>query len=95
MIEDYDIYLMNRKEKLIVFMMAAVVVFMVIAPDFTSQSVQECVDFALNNDAQMLLITANELKNVAEMWAKKHPGEIFNLGYFKQNGRFDISLLNL
>lgn len=72
-----------------------VVVFMVIAPDFTPQSVQECVDFALNNDTQILLITANELKSVAETWTKKHPGEIFNLGYFKQNGRFDIKLLNL
>ena len=40
-------------------------------------------------------ITAEELKTVAESWAKKHNGEIFNLGYFKQNGRFDIKLLNL
>ncbi len=72
-----------------------VVVFMVIAPDFTPQSVQGCVDFSLNNDTQILLITAEELKTVAEKWAKKHPGEIFNLGYFKQNGRFDIKLLNL
>lgn len=72
-----------------------VVVFMVIAPEFTPQSVQECVDYSLNNDTQILLITADELKTVAEMWAKKHPGEMFNLGYFKQNGRFDIKLLNL
>lgn len=72
-----------------------VAVFMVIAPDFTSQSVQECVDYSLNNDTQILLITANELKMVAELWNKKHNGEIFNLGYFKQNGRFDIKLLNL
>ncbi len=72
-----------------------VVVFMVIAPEFTAQSVQECVDYSLNNDTQILLITANELKTVAENWAKKHKGEIFNLGYFKQNGRFDIKLLNL
>lgn len=72
-----------------------VVVFMVIAPDFTPQSVQECVDYSLNNDAQILLITAKELKTVAETWAKKHPAEIFNLGYFKQNGRFDITKLNL
>ena len=35
-----------------------VVVFMVIAPDFTPQSVQECVDYSLNNDTQILLITA-------------------------------------
>lgn len=72
-----------------------VVVFMVIAPDFTPQSVQECVDYSLNNDTQILLITADEFKIVAEAWNKKHPGEIFNLGYFKQNGRFDIKLLNL
>ncbi|MBQ3088516.1 MAG: hypothetical protein IJC36_02660 [Clostridia bacterium] len=72
-----------------------VVVFMVIAPDFTAQSVQECVDYSLNNDTQILLITAEELKTVAETWSKKHSGEIFNLGYFKQNGRFDIKLLNL
>ena len=72
-----------------------VVVFMVIAPEFTPQSVQECVDYSLNNDAQILLITAEELKMVAETWKKKHPGEIFNLGYFKQNGRFDITKLNL
>lgn len=72
-----------------------VAVFMVIAPEFTSQSVQECVDYSLNNDTLILLITAKELKSVAEMWAKKHIGEIFNLGYFKQNGRFDIKLLNI
>ena len=72
-----------------------VVVFMVIAPDFTAQSVQECVDYSLNNDTQILLITAEELKTVAELWNKKHNGEMFNLGYFKQNGRFDIKLLNL
>ena len=72
-----------------------VVVFMVIAPDFTAQSIQECVDYSLNNDTQILLITANELKSVAEIWQKKHSGEIFNLGYFKQNGRFNIKLLNL
>lgn len=72
-----------------------VVVFMVIAPDFTPQSVQECVDYSLNNDTQILLITAEELKTVAEIWSKKHSGEMFNLGYFKQNGRFDIKLLNL
>lgn len=72
-----------------------VVVFMVIAPEFTSQSVQECVDYSLNNDTQILLITADELKTVAELWNKKHNGQIFNLGYFKQNGRFDIKLLNI
>ena len=72
-----------------------VAVFLVIASDFTPQSIQECVDYSLNNDTQILLITEYELKTVAEVWNKKHAGEIFNLGYFKQNGRFDIKLLNL
>lgn len=72
-----------------------VVVFMVIAPEFTAQSVQVCVDYSLNNDTQILLITAQELKTLAQNWVKKHNKEIFNLGYFKQNGRFDISLLNI
>jgi len=72
-----------------------VAVFMVIAPDFTEKSVQECVDYMLNNDTQILLITADELKEVAEQWNKKHPGEIFNLGYFRQNGRFDINLVKM
>ena len=68
---------------------------MVIAPDFTEQSVQECVNYSLNNDTQILLITAEELKYVAEKWKNNHEGEIFNLGYFKQNGRFDINLIKL
>ena len=72
-----------------------VAVFIVIAPEFTDKSVQECVDYMLNNDTQILLITADELKGLAEQWYKKHPGEIFNLGYFKQNGRFDSKLIKL
>ena len=70
-----------------------VAVFMVIAPSFTENSVKECVKYSLINDTQILLITADELKEVAEIWHKTHPDEIFNLGFFKQNGRFDKSLL--
>lgn len=86
-IQQFERYIKNSEKE--------VAVFMVIAPSFTAQSVQECVDFSLNNDTLILLITAEELKTVAETWEKKHNGEIFNLGYFKQNGRFDIKLLNL
>lgn len=86
-INQFDRYIKNSDKD--------VVVFIVVAPEFTEQSVQECVAYSLNNDTQILLITAEELKTVAEMWNKNHNGEIFNLGYFKQNGRFDISLLNL
>ena len=70
-----------------------VAVFMVIAPSFTENSIKECVKYSLINDTQILLITADELKEVAEQWYKAHPDESFNLGYFKQNGRFDKSLL--
>lgn len=64
-------------------------VFMVIAPDFTENSTKECIKYALSNDTLILLITADELKEVAEEWSKIHPNESFNLGYFKQNGRFN------
>lgn len=86
-IQQFDRYIKNSDKE--------VSVFMVIAPEFTEQSIQVVVDYSLNNDTQILLITASELKAVAELWVKKHKGEIFNLGYFKQNGRFDIKLLNL
>lgn len=70
-----------------------VAVFMVIAPSFTENSIKECVKYSLINDTQILLITADELKEVADNWHKNHPDESFNLGFFKQNGRFDKSLL--
>lgn len=70
-----------------------VAVFMVIAPSFTDNSIKECVKYSLINDTQILLITADELKDVANQWHKTHGDESFNLGYFKQNGRFDKSLL--
>lgn len=69
----------------------AVSSFMVIGPAFTENSIKECVKYSLLSDTQILLITADELKDVAERWHKAHPDEIFNLGYFKQNGRFDIN----
>ena len=69
----------------------AVAVFMVIAAEFTENSIQECVKYSLNHDTQILLITADELKEVAEKWHKGHSEESFNLGFFKQNGRFDKS----
>ena len=63
--------------------------------DLSTSFYYASLDYMLNNDTQILLITADELKEVAEQWNKKHPGEIFNLGYFRQNGRFDISLVKM
>lgn len=85
-IQQFDRYIKSSDKE--------VAVFMVIGPEFSDRSVQECVDYSLNNDTMILLITADELKSVADNWVKKHNGESFNLGYFKQNGRFDIKLLN-
>ncbi len=84
-INQFDRYIKNSDK--------AVSVFMVIAPDFTDSSVMECVKYSLSSDTMILLITADELKDVAELWNKNHPDESFNLGFFKQNGRFDVSKL--
>lgn len=70
-----------------------VAVFMVIAPDFTEESITEAAKYSLLNDTMILLITAKELKEIAEAWKKKHLNEIFPLGYFKQNGRFNSKLV--
>lgn len=70
-----------------------VAVFMVIAPSFTNESIVEASKFSLTKDTMMLLITASELKSLAEEWKKKHPNDIFPLGYFKQTGRFNPQLV--
>lgn len=86
-ISQFDDYIKNSDKQ--------VSVFMVIGPSFTENSVKECIQYSLKSDTQILLITADELKEVAELWYKKHPDEIFNLGLFKQNGRFNKSLILL
>lgn len=84
-ISQFDRYIRNADKP--------VAVFMVIAPSFTENSVKECASYSLINDTLILLITADELKDIAEKWTSLHPDESFNLGYFKQNGRFDKSLV--
>ena len=67
-----------------------VAVFMVIGPEFTDDSDTECVKYALNSDTAILLIKANDIKELALQWKEKHGNDeaSFDLGYFKQNGRF-------
>ena len=84
-ITQFDSYIRNSDKP--------VAVFMVIAPDFTENSIKECVKYSLTNDTQILLIKADELKEIALNWNKNHENESFNLGFFKQNGRFDKTLL--
>lgn len=73
-----------------------VAVFVVIGPSFTEESPKECLKYSMSNDTNILLITARELKTVAEKWKEKHSNdeEVFPLGFFKQCGRFDLSLVS-
>lgn len=88
-IKQFDRYIKNSPK--------AVSVFVVIGPSFTSDSQKECAKYAMINDTIILLITAEELKNLADQWAKLHGNddEAFPLGLFRQNGRFNPELLSL
>lgn len=87
-IKQFDRYIKNAEKP--------VAVFMVIAPSFTENSAAECAKYSMQNDTLILLITATELKNLAEQWSQNNKGdEPFPLGYFKQNGRFNKDLVSL
>lgn len=85
-IKQFDRYIKNSSKP--------VSVFMVIGPSFTSDSQKECAKYAMSNDTIILLITATELKMLAEKWSKSHAtdAEPLPLGVFKQNGRFNPEL---
>ena len=86
-IKQFDRYIKNSTKP--------VSVFMVIGPSFTADSQKECAKYAMSNDTIVLLITAQELKNLADMWVKnhEHDAEPLPLGVFKQNGRFNSDLV--
>ena len=86
-IKQFDRYIKNSTKP--------VSVFMVIGPSFTADSQKECAKYAMSNDTIVLLITAQELKNLADMWIKnhEHDAEPLPLGVFKQNGRFNPDLV--
>lgn len=85
-IKQFDRYISNSEKP--------VSVFMVIGPDFTEESAVECAKYSMKNDTLILLITASELKELADKWSSKNNGEeSFPLGYFKQNGRFNKNLI--
>lgn len=87
-IKQFDRYI-KEEEK-------TVSVFIVIGPSFTADSPKECLKYSMSNDTNILLMTAHELKAVAEKWKEKHADdeEVFPLGFFKQCGKFDISLIS-
>ncbi|MGI6265198.1 MAG: hypothetical protein ACOYJY_07030, partial [Acutalibacteraceae bacterium] len=88
-IKQFDRYIKNSTKP--------VSVFMVIGPSFTEDSQKECARYAMTNDTIILLITAEELKTLAETWAKNHADdtEPLPLGIFKQNGRFNADLIQV
>lgn len=88
-IKQFDRYIKNSSKP--------VSVFIVIGPSFTADSQKECAKYAMSNDTIILLITAGELKELAQQWAKNHTTdkEPLPLGVFKQNGRFNTDLVLL
>lgn len=88
-IKQFDRYIKNSTKP--------VSVFIVIGPSFTADSQKECAKYAMSNDTIILLITAGELKELAQQWAKNHTTdkEPLPLGVFKQNGRFNPDLVLL
>lgn len=88
-IKQFDRYIKNSQKP--------VSVFIVIGPSFTDDSVKECAKYSLNNDTLILLITAEELKKLAEEFNSKHNSddEALPLGVFRQNGRFNPELICL
>ena len=86
-IKQFDRYIKNSAKP--------VSVFIVIGPSFTADSQKECAKYAMSNDTIILLITAQELKNLADSWMKAHSTDVepLPLGIFKQNGRFNSELV--
>lgn len=67
--------------------------FLVIGPDFTSESSLLAMQYQVENGTPITLITAEELKDIAEAWQKKKDVSAFPLGYLLQPGRFNPALV--
>ncbi|MDA7625165.1 hypothetical protein N8656_00215 [bacterium] len=68
--------------------------FIVIAPSFTEESVAEAMRYQVEKGTSISLITASELKELAERWSKKDKGT-FPLGYLVLPGRFNPSVVTI
>jgi len=87
-IKQFDAYI-KESEK-------SVACFVVIGPDFTPESSLLAMQYQVQNQVTILLITATELKEVAEKWHSRTAGkqeDPFPLGYLIQPGRFNAALL--
>jgi len=72
-------------------------IFLVIAPDFTEESEIEAFNYTAENlNRNIVLITATELKALAEEWSNpdnKRHDEPFPLGLLARTGRFNRKIL--
>lgn len=70
--------------------------FIVIGPEFTQDSSQLAMQYQVENNILITLITAEELKQLAERWRSKQAPDshdTFQLGYLLQPGRFNPNLV--
>ncbi len=70
--------------------------FFVIAPEFTDESSLLAMQYQVENGVSITLITADELKSVAEAWSSRDSGKLedpFPLGYMVQPGRLNKELI--
>ena len=70
--------------------------FFVIGPGFTPESSWLAMEYQVQNGIPMTLITASEIKQIADSWftkTKSSQEKAFPLGYLLQPGRVNLSLL--
>ncbi len=87
-IKQFDTYIKEAEKP--------VACFVVIGPDFTPDSGPLAMQYQVQNQVTIMLITAAELKDVAEKWYANTSGKMedpFPLGYLIQPGRFNPALL--
>jgi hypothetical protein len=88
-LKQFDGYVRSAEKK--------VACFLVIAPDFTAESSLLAMQYRVENGTTITLITAEELKLLAEKWAVKlaqsGSQDPFPLGYLIQPGRFNVALV--
>jgi hypothetical protein len=68
--------------------------FLVIGPSFTPESSLLSMQYQVENGTMISMITATELKTLAESWAAKKDAGAFPLGYLLQSGRFNPALVS-
>lgn len=67
--------------------------FLVIGPSFTSESSILAMQYQVENGTMISMITASELKKLAQSWSSKKDAGAFPLGYLLQSGRFNPALV--